>query len=238
MRNTITPARLALAWACLATAGLAQVACSPAAVAQTSHAEEVWTSFNVSGPVADGIVYLAEVQPRFAGLSSLDELLLRGAIGVELSSAVKLHQGYARVVSPVAGGRDTREHRSFQQLDVALSKSGQSELTARTRLEQRWRNDGNDTGWRLRQMARYETPLQSGDDPIKALISAEAFFALNDTDWGSNAGVDQVRGFVGAELPLAGTSTAEIGYMNQTINQSGGRTQMNHIASISLFFRH
>ena len=47
------------------------------------------------------------------------------------------------------------------------------------------------------------------DDPAIARVlqdnlAFEGFVALNDTDWGARGGFDQLRTFVGAELPLPG----------------------------------
>jgi len=93
-------------------------------------------------------------------------------------------------------------------------------------------------GWRLREMIRYEHTLANPDNRLSALVYAEGFAALNDTDWGARGGFDQLRSFIGAEVGLSGSSTMEIGYLNQTINQTGGRPRMNHVASVSLSYRH
>jgi len=209
------------------------------AYAQTAHDEQVWANLTVMGPIAGDVVYFAEVQPRGSdGVSRLDQLILRGAVGWKLSPDVTLYQGYAHVVVPVEGGRDANEERSFQQVSATVGRPWGGELSSRTRLEQRWRSDGHDVGWRLREMVRYEKPLHEGSDAANALVSAEAFVALNSTDWGARGGFDQLRTFVGAELGLAGASTIEVGYLNQAVNQSGGRMRMNHVASIALFWRH
>jgi hypothetical protein len=209
------------------------------AAAETRHDEQAWVNLTAMGPIAGDLVYFAEFQPRIGDrVSRLDALLLRGAVGWKLSPTVTLYQGYAHVVVPVDGGRDVNEERSFQQLNLALAKPWRGELSSRTRLEQRWRNDGSDTGLRLREMIRYEKPLKPQSDAVNALVSAEGFFALNDTDWGARSGFDQLRTFVGAEVGLPGVSTAEIGYLNQVIDQTRGRTRMNHVASVSVFFRH
>lgn len=218
----------------LAAAGLTQPA-----FAATSHDEQVWLNLTAMGPVSGNLVYFAEVQPRIGdGVSRIDSLLLRGAVGWKLSPTVSVYQGHGHIVSPVEGGRDINEERSFQQLNLALSKPLQGELTSRTRLEQRWRSDGSDVAWRFREMLRYEKPLRPGDDAVNALVYSELFIALNDTDWGARGGFDQLRTFVGAELGLPGTSTIEVGYLNQTIDRPRGRTQMNHAAAVALFFRH
>ena len=209
------------------------------AAAETTHDEQAWVNLTAMGPVSGDLVYFAELQPRIGdGVSRVDQLLLRGAVGLKISPAVTVYQGYAHIVTPVEGGRDVNEERSFQQLNLALGKPWEGELSSRTRLEQRWRSNGSDMGWRLREMVRYERPLQPSSNAVNALVSAEAFLALNDTDWGGQAGFDQLRSFVGVEVPLSGKSTAELGYLNQLINQTGGRTRMNHVASVSVFFRH
>jgi len=86
-------------------------------------------------------------------------------------------------------------------------------------------------------MLRYEKPLKRGSQAVNALVYAEAFVALNSTNWGAKAGFDQIRSFVGSELKLMGKSTAEIGYLNQYIDRGGRQARMNHVASITLFFR-
>lgn len=164
------------------------VACAIAvgtAHAETRHDEQVWANLTVMGLLADGIVYFAEIQPRVSDdVSRLDQLILRGALGVQLAPGVTLYQGYAHVEVPVQGGPSVNEERSFQQLNLALGKPWEGELSSRTRLEQRWRSDGSGTGWRLREMLRYEKPLRPQSDAINALVYAEGFFAINDTDWG------------------------------------------------------
>jgi hypothetical protein len=223
-------ARLALASIALAGSATAR--------AETRHDEQVWVNLTAMGSISDKLVYFAEFQPRVGdGVSRLDPLLLRGAVGWKLSPSVTVYQGYAHVISPVEGGRDVNEERSFQQLNLALGKPLGGELSSRTRLEERWRSDGGDMGWRLREMIRYEHPLRTGSDAVNALVYAEAMVALNDTDWGARGGFDQLRSFVGAEVGLPGASTLELGYLNQTIDQTRGRTRMNHVASLTLFYR-
>lgn len=203
------------------------------ASARETHDEQLWinvTGFGSVGPLA----VFAEIQPRIgAGVSRLDQLLIRPAIGVKLSNSVTVYQGYARVRTPVEGGKDTTEDRSFQQISWKLS----SRFSSRTRLEQRWVSRGQDVGWRLREMVRYALPLSREKQSVAALVYAEGFFALNDTDWGARGGFDRLRSFVGAEVPVGGKSTLEIGYLNQAVNQHTRSDTMDHVASISLFLR-
>jgi hypothetical protein len=207
--------------------------------ADTSSDEQLWVNLTAMGSISGKLVYFAEWQPRMGdGVSRLDQMILRGAVGWKLSPAVTLYQGYAHVVVPMEGRKDVNEERSFQQISWMMGKPWGGELSSRTRLEQRWRSNGDDMGWRLREMLRYEKPLKPGSDAVNALVYSEAFVALNSTDWGAKGGFDQVRTFVGAELGLKGASTVELGYLNQVIDQRGGQTRINHVASLSLFLRH
>ena len=207
--------------------------------AETSQDEQFWLNLTSMGSIKDDLVYFAEIQPRVGdGISRIDQALFRGAIGWKFSPSVTLYQGFAHIVVPVESGKDVNEERSFQQINWTLGKPWAGELSTRTRLEQRWRSDGDDMGWRLREMLRYEKPLNPGSDALNALVYAEGFVALNDTDWGVRGGFDQLRSFIGAEVGLPGASTLEVGYLNQVINQRGGDTRVNHVASVTLFFRH
>ncbi len=209
------------------------------ALGQTTNDQQVWVNATVMGRISGRLVYFAEVQPRSGdGVSRLDQLLLRPAIGWRISPQVTVYQGYAHVVSPVEGGKDRNEERSFQQIGWTLPPSRRGEIQSRTRLEQRWRSDGQDTGHRLREMIRGEYAFAESGKGVRALGSIEAFVALNDTDWGARGGFDQLRTFAGVEVPLKGRSTIEAGYLNQAINQTGGRTRMNHVLSVAVFLRH
>lgn len=233
MKRLVPPAAIAASLAaCL-------VAAPHSAMAQMSEDQQVWVNLTAMGALKDRLVYFAEVQPRSGeGVDRLDQLLLRGAVGLKLSPALTVYQGFAHVIVPRDGARDVNEERSFQQISWQIAKPWGGELSGRTRFEQRWRSDGDDMGLRLRQMLRFEKPLRADAKGPNALLWTEPFIALNDTDWGARAGFDRVRSFGGLELPLGGASTAEVGYMNEYINQTAGRSRMNHIASITLFFRH
>lgn len=221
----------------LATALILSVVATSAA-AQTTHDGRGWVNLTAMGSVKDRLIYFAEVQTRTRdGADEYDQLLLRPAIGWKVSDTLSLYQGYARVISNPVRGRDTFEDRSFQQASWAPGKVGPLSVSLRFRLEQRWRQDGEDTGWRGRAMARFALPLQEDGKGAKLLGWAEPFVALNTTDWGARRGFDQLRSFAGLELPAGGKSTAEIGYLNQLVDRPAGARDMNHVVSITLFIR-
>ncbi|MGE7414624.1 DUF2490 domain-containing protein [Methylobacterium tarhaniae] len=178
------------------------------------------------------------MQPRFGdGISRLDQLIVRPAIGWKISDSVTVYQGYARVENTPLGQRAFSEDRSFQQVGWEIGTFERVKLSSRTRFEQRFQTNGRDTGFRLRQMLRAAMPLTEEKRGVAAVAWTEAFVALNDTDWGARAGFDRIRTFVGLELPLQGPSTLEVGYMNQTVHAPASRVTMDHIISVNVSLR-
>lgn len=224
----------------LASAALALAPFSLAtpAFAQTSHDEAIWLNATVMGPIDGRLVFFAEVQPRVVeGASRLGHVLLRPAIGWRFSKAVTVYQGYARVIEPLEGRPDRAEDRLFQQLTWNVGTFGRLEVQSRTRLEQRWRSDAGGISLRAREMIRLEYPLAPGERRLAALGWVEGFVGLKSARWGGVTGFDQVRTFAGFEIPLPGKSTIEAGYLNQTRDAPGRRTDMAHVASITVFVR-
>ncbi|GJD64547.1 DUF2490 domain-containing protein [Methylobacterium frigidaeris] len=207
------------------------------AAAQVDHDGQLWINATAFGSVGS-LAYFAEVQPRFGdGISRLDQLILRPAVGWKLTDAVTVYQGYARIENSPPGQRAFSEDRSFQQLGWEIGTFDRVKLSSRTRFEQRFQTNGRDTGFRLRQQLRAAVPLTEETRGVAAVAWTEAFLALNDTDWGARAGFDRIRTFVGLELPLAGRSTLELGYINQTVNAPASRVTMDHIVSVNVFVR-
>jgi hypothetical protein len=214
---------------------LASALLATPAAAQTAEDEQAWLNLTIAGRAAGKALYMVDIQPRFGdGVSRLDTLIVRPAIGWQLSPRVSVYQGYAYVLNPVDTGRDRREQRSFQQL-FWLVRPGATEVLTRVRLEQRFSSAGGETGWRARGWLRAETPLGRG--PVKALGWVEGFAHLNTTAWSARKGFDQVRVFAGVEVPVQGRTTVEAGYLNQAINDPGGRSRVRHAASLTLFVR-
>jgi hypothetical protein len=207
------------------------------AAAQVDHDGQLWINATAFGSIGS-LAAFAEVQPRFGeGISRLDQLIVRPAVGWKINDAVTVYQGYARIENTPLGRRAFSEDRSFQQIGWEIGTVERVKLSSRTRFEQRFQTNGRDTGFRLRQMLRAAVPLTGEKRGVAAVAWTEAFVALNDTDWGARAGVDRVRTFVGLEVPLSGQSTLEVGYMNQTINAPASRVTMDHIISVNVFVR-
>ncbi len=202
----------------------------------SAHDAQLWLNTTLFGSAGD-IAYFAEVQPRFGnGISQLDQLILRPAVGWKVNESLTLYQGYARVEDRGVPS-NTVEDRSFQEINWKIGEVNGLKTSSRTRFEQRWRSDGKDVAFRLRSQMRVAAPLTERSEGIAAVGWAETFVALNDADWGPRAGFDQLRTFAGLEVPIGGKSTVEVGYLNRLI-KTENRLETDHILSLNLSIRH
>ncbi len=171
----------------------------------------------------------------FDDFDGFGQTLVRPGIGYQLDEKLKLWAGYAWIhTDPAAGAFD--EHRSWQQL-TWTHKLEPATFDLRSRLEQRFLETGDDTGWRFRQLFALRRPFEAA--PRYTLVAwDEAFFHLNDTDWGAEAGFDQNRAFLGFGWKRCPESTwrVELGYLHQFINRSGVPDISNHLLSVNFFW--
>jgi hypothetical protein len=207
--------------------------------ARTTQDPQAWFNINIQGTITGRALYYGEIQPRlFDNAGRLGQLLIRPALGYQLSETVSVWQGYAHIIQPgEVGQKGVHEDRSFQQITWSLGAVAGGKLSSRTRFEQRWRTDGDDMALRVRNLLRYTHPLGANPTGPALLVSVEPFVALNDTDWGVRSGFDQLRTNIGVELPLPGKSWVEVGYLNQFVNRPGGNHQANHVGLVTLSIR-
>ncbi len=199
-----------------------------------------WDVVTLTLPVSPGkrALWYGEVQPRVGNLqdrgSSGDftQLILRTAVGWQLSNRVSVWQGYAW--TPVFEPINVNEHRIYQQLNIQ-GTIRRLQLTNRTRLEERWieNNDGK-VSIRLRHLVRGMVPLDAKQRWF-IVLSEEAFVTLKGVSNGPAAGFDQNRLFVGINRKLSEAVNAELGYMNQWINtRDPVSDRMNHAILLGL----
>ena len=166
-----------------------------------------------------------------------NQSIIRPGLGITVAEDQALWAGYAWVrTSPTTGAPDFDEHRFWQQWTATPSR-GDYRFLHRSRFEQRWFDTGDDVALRWRQLHRVQRVLS--DCPQWSLIAwDEVFFDLNDTDAGTQAGLDQNRAFFGVGYKRCKNAPVrtEVGYLNQFINSQGGLDRMNHILSINFFF--
>ncbi len=193
---------------------------------------QTWQQIIASTKLRDGVSGVLEVQPRLTDESSrLGQLLIRPSLALTLFDQTVLSLGYAYVRTSPEEGEITHEHRPWQQLAFPIaSQDGVFSLTGRTRFEQRFRDDGDDVGLRLRQQIRLTVPLAQG---WQGVAWSEGFFNFNDTDWGARSGLDRWRNFAGVRIPLQDNVSLEPGYLNQFVNRRN-TDLVDHVLSATL----
>lgn len=178
-----------------------------------------------------------DIQPRFTlndipggKDGDLDTLLLRGAIGYQLTEHIGLYQGYAYI--PTYDPKKV-EHRSFQELFIKQPLTTGT-FAHRLRFEQRDVDDVDETAYRFRYFGRLVYPLQLWHPKLSLAVNEEVFINLNDADDnGPQSGFNQNRLFVGLNYRVNPQLAYEFGYQNQYINRTGNQDNIsNHI----LFF--
>lgn len=132
---------------------------SLAAITAPAAAEDdtqAWTSLVIQpapGPEASWL-FSFDAHARWRDdAGQLGITILRPAIGWRLNSKVDLWAGYADVDIDT-GTVAIAEQRTWQQASIQWGEVLGGQVSSRTRLEQRWRDTGDDTGDRVRQLVR------------------------------------------------------------------------------------
>ncbi|MEM7475046.1 MAG: DUF2490 domain-containing protein [Planctomycetota bacterium] len=167
-----------------------------------------------------------------------NQSIIRPGVGYALTDKATIWAGYGWINElPASGNPVFDENRIWQQITWSDDICG-GKVSLRGRLEQRFVETGNDTGWRYRQFAKYLRPI-AGSDYLSLSIWDEAFFDLNSTDWGQNASFSQNRAFVGLGYKFQGQNSPrlEVGYLNQFLRRRSNDDRNNHILSTNWFFK-
>lgn len=207
-----------------------------------SHAErnpddnlQLWVPVIFNSKISKRVLGSVEVQPRviLSGTNdpnALTTLILRPMLGVQVSKAVSIWQGYGWTPAFNPGFRS--ENRLFQQLLVE-NKFRYFTLSNRTRLEERFIQRAGETSFRGRHRLLVKVPLGNGKWSL--LTYDEIFVNLNDTPSGPKSGFDQNRLFVGINRKLNQYLDMEIGYLHNYVNNAGpARDRLNHAILLGL----
>ena len=218
-------------FAACAVAGLAS---ATPAFAQ-DHDIQQWTLFVAQGQVADDMVVQVDVQPRMTNnASSLGQFQLSPSIGYKVSKTTTLFFGYMYVHTDPVDRPATDENRIYQHVIYPVGKIGDVSITARTRVEERMVVGAEDLSVRFRQQLRAHMPLGDKDDP-KLVVWTEAFYNLNDADWGPRAGFDRWRNLIGVDVPIAQGLMIEPAYLDQIVFRPG-HDRHDQIANVTLSY--
>ena len=192
---------------------------------------QLWTALSVNGPIDEDSRFLLwfDAHARYSDdVSRLGVSIIRPGVGYKVNDRLSLWAGYTWAVSRADGRNNITDNRFWQQATYKIAGGEWGSLSGRTRLEQRFLNTGDDTGWRARQMLRYTKPLT---DQLSATAWNETFIALNDTDFGARSGYDQNRTFAGLRWKARPKVIIEGGYL---FNDIKAGSQENHNISLSI----
>jgi hypothetical protein len=207
----------------------------PAHAEDTEEDGRYWFNINATGSMPlENWRWYAELQPRWRQEGKhFDQVIVRPAVSYALSKQASVWLGYAYVVTHPASKPAFEEHRFWQQFLYNFAPVYGVNIQSRTRIEQRFIEDSNDTGYKLRQLLRFTMP--SGLSPqLQWVLYDEYFVNFNDTDYGAVRGFDQNRAFVGVNWVFNPQTRLEVGYLNQYVNRHNKIDAENHVLSTTL----
>ncbi|HET7606498.1 MAG TPA: DUF2490 domain-containing protein [Sphingomicrobium sp.] len=175
---------------------------------------QLWTVGSASVKLSDKWRLSQEFTGRFSdNRNGLYEVESNTLLGYRLNEVVTLWAGYTHDPQYSGGDFTVMEHRAREQVTFdGLARLGKGKLNGRIRLEQRWREGVDGTGWRFRPYLKYSLPI-AGKTALN--LSTEPFFNLNTTPFQRKSGLDRVRNLVTISTPLAKKLSGEAGYLNQ-----------------------
>jgi len=215
----------------IAAAVLVTLAIPAPAFAATD--SQVWTNGSVTVKLSDHWRLQEEGTVRFSdNRSGLYEVESNTLLGYRLDKTVTVWAGYTHNPQYSGGDFTVMEHRAREQVTFdGFAKIGAGKLNGRIRFEQRWRENVDGTGWRVRPYLKYSVPI-AGKTALN--LSTEPFFNLNTTTFQRRAGLDRVRNLVTVSTPLTKSLTGEAGYMNQHGFVRGGPDTSDNVAYFGL----
>jgi hypothetical protein len=214
---------------------LAMLALAAAIPARASAASDsqVWTNAVATVKIGGRWRLQQEFTGRFSDKrDGLYEIESNSLLGYRLNKVVTIWAGYTHDPQYSAGDFTVMEHRAREQVTFdGFAMLGKGKLNGRVRLEQRWRDGIEGTGWRVRPYLKYSLPIV-GKTALN--ISSEPFFNLNTATFQRQSGLDRVRNLVTVSTPLGKALTGEAGYMNQHGFVRGGPDTSDNIAYFGL----
>jgi hypothetical protein len=182
--------------------------------AQATSDNQAWMNGNVTVKLSDRWRFQEEGTFRFStSRNGLYEFELNTLLGYRLNKVVSVWGGYTHNPQYADGDFTVMEHRAREQMTAdGFAMIGKGKLTGRIRMEQRWREHLDGTGWRLRPYLKFSLPI-AGKTALN--ISSEPFINFNTTPFQRRTGLDRMRNLVTISTLLTKTLTGEAGYMNQ-----------------------
>lgn len=177
----------------------------------------LWAGFDLSGKFSTDSKWHYDIinQGRFAdNRSSLEQYFFRPSIYYQYNKKWSFWVGYDLIPTiPRNSLNSFLEQRIWSQTQYAVKFAKYFELSSRTRLEMRWRQNRQDTAYRLRQRLDLSF-IDFNHLGINIDIFDELFLGLNNASWVTDRTLDQNRIFLGLIIPLRKNFALEVGYLN------------------------
>jgi len=212
---------------------LCLVTCSGSAFARED--SQVWTGASATVELGGKWRLSQEFVARFSdNRNGLYEIESNTLLGYRLSKTVTIWGGYTHDPQYAGGDFTVMERRAREQVTVDnFAEVGPGRLSGRLRMEQRWREGQDGTGWRVRPFLRYSIPLRKGG-PTSLNLSSEPFINLNTTGFQATEGLDRVRNLIAISTRLSKNVSIEAGYLNQHGFVRNGPDTSDHVANLAL----
>ncbi|RSU56178.1 DUF2490 domain-containing protein [Sphingobium yanoikuyae] len=210
------------------------------ALPTTAHAsedEQLWTTTSATVKLSDNWRLQQEIVARFSNdRNGLYEIESNTLVGYKLDKQVTVWAGYTHDPQYNGGDFTVMEHRVREQVTVDnILKLGPVSVSARMRMEQRWREGIDGTAWRLRPYVKLTMPFKEGGKTA-LILSHESFIDLNKTNFQRVQGEERMRNLIAITTPLAKNVNAEIGYLHQHGFRPDADDSNDNVASLSLSF--
>jgi hypothetical protein len=158
------------------------------------------------------------------------QLLVRAALGFQLTKTISLWSGYGWAPSFQPHFRN--ENQVWEQV-LYERRFKHVNLSNRTRLEMRYIADTSGTAVRLRNQFRVAFPL--GKTRWSLVAYDEPFFNLNTVMNGPRQGFNQNWAFIGIGRQLSNTVNLDVGYLNNYVrNFRPVPDRINNVIFVSL----
>lgn len=207
------------------------------ATAHASEDEQLWTTTSATVKLSDHWRFQQEIVARFSNdRDGLYEIESNTLVGYKLNKQVTVWAGYTHDPQYDGGDFTVMEHRVREQVTVDnILKLGPVSVSARMRMEQRWREGIDGTAWRLRPYVKLTMPFKEGGKTA-LILSHESFIDLNKTNFQRVQGEERMRNLIAITTPLAKNVNAEIGYLHQHGFRPDADDSNDNVASLSLSF--
>ncbi len=196
---------------------------------------QLWTTAGATVKLGPKWRLSQEITARFSDdRNGLYEIESNTLLGYRITDKVTIWAGYTHGPNYAGGDFTVMEHRAREQITIDnLAKIGGGTLSGRLRLEQRWREGLDGTGWRLRPYAKYSLPLKEGAKTA-LVLSHESYVNLNTTVFQQVEGYERMRNLIAISTPLANNVAAEIGYLNQHGFVPSDGDSSDHVLSLAV----